>query len=106
MDFSEDLEEANDKGHHVMIYFHQNGCPYCAKLVKDNFHDKKLVAKLQKDFDVIEINMWGDTTLSDWTGKDFTEKEFSAHMKIQFTPTLVFLNPHPLFEHFLSNRHG
>jgi hypothetical protein len=27
-------------------------------------------------------NMWGDTTLSDWTGKDFTEKEFSAHMKI------------------------
>jgi hypothetical protein len=31
-----------------MIYFHQNGCPYCAKLVKDNFHDKKLVAKLQK----------------------------------------------------------
>jgi thioredoxin-related protein len=31
MDFSEDLEEANDKGHHVMIYFHQNGCPYCAK---------------------------------------------------------------------------
>jgi hypothetical protein len=47
----------------------------------------KFVAKLQKDFDVIEINMWGDTTLSDWTGKDFTEKEFSAHMKIQFTPT-------------------
>jgi thioredoxin-related protein len=37
--------------------------------------------------------MWGDTTLSDWTGKDITEKEFSAHMKIQFTPTLVFLNP-------------
>jgi thioredoxin-related protein len=42
MDFSEALEEAYDKGRHVMIYFHQNGCPYCAKLVKDNFHDKKL----------------------------------------------------------------
>jgi thioredoxin-related protein len=55
----------------TMIYFHQNGCPYCAKLVKDNFHNEKLVAKLQKDFDVIEINMWGDTTLSDWTGKVF-----------------------------------
>ena len=93
MDLSEDLEEANDKGRHVMIYFHQNGCPYCAKLVKDNFHDKKLVAKLQKDFDVIETNIWGDTGLSDWTGREFTEKEFSAHMKIQFTPTLVFLNP-------------
>ncbi|WXU00835.1 MAG: hypothetical protein Ctma_1569 [Catillopecten margaritatus gill symbiont] len=92
MDFSEDLEEATDNNRHIMIYFHQNGCPYCAKLVQDNFHDKQLVAKLQKDFDVIETNMWGDRDLTDWTGKEFTEKEFSAHMKVQFTPTLVFLD--------------
>jgi thioredoxin-related protein len=92
MDFSEDLEEASDEGRHVMIYFHQNGCPYCAKLVEDNFHDKDIVAKLHKDFDVIETNMWGDRNLTDWTGKDFSEKEFSAHMKIQFTPTLLFLD--------------
>ncbi len=93
MDFSEDLEEANDEGRHVMIYFHQNGCPYCAKLVEDNFHDEALVAKLKKHFDVIETNMWGDKELTDWTGKTFSEKEFAAHMKIQFTPTLIFLNP-------------
>ncbi|CAC9582570.1 hypothetical protein [uncultured Gammaproteobacteria bacterium] len=92
MDFSEDLEEAADEGRHVMIYFHQDGCPYCAKLVQDNFHDKDLVAKLQSNFDVIETNMWGDRELTDWQGSDFTEKEFSAKMKIQFTPTLVFLN--------------
>ena len=92
LDFSEDLEEANDEGRHVMIYFHQNGCPYCAKLVEDNFHDKELVAKLQKDFDVIETNMWGDRELTDWQGREFSEKDFSAFMKIQFTPTLIFLN--------------
>ncbi|HIP75675.1 MAG TPA: thioredoxin, partial [Psychromonas hadalis] len=40
MDFAEDIEEATDEDRHVMIYFHQNGCPYCAKLVEDNFHDK------------------------------------------------------------------
>ncbi|SMN15622.1 thioredoxin SoxW [uncultured Candidatus Thioglobus sp.] len=93
MDFSEDLEEAADEGKHVMIYFHQDGCQYCAKLVSDNFHDKNLVAKLQQNFDVIETNMWGDRELTDWQGDDYTEKEFSAKMKIQFTPTLVFLNP-------------
>ncbi|MBT3276759.1 thioredoxin fold domain-containing protein [Candidatus Thioglobus sp.] len=92
MDFSEDLEEAADEGRHVMIYFHQDGCPYCAKLVQDNFHDDDLVAKLQKDFDVIETNMWGDRELTDWQGDDYTEKEFSAKMKIQFTPTILFLN--------------
>ena len=92
MDFSEDIEEADDENRHVMIYFHQNGCPYCAKLVEDNFHDQEIVAKLQKDFDVIETNMWGDRDLTDWTGKEFSEKEFSAHMRVQFTPTLIFLD--------------
>ncbi|MBT3186169.1 MAG: thioredoxin fold domain-containing protein [Candidatus Thioglobus sp.] len=92
MDFSEDLEEATDENKHVMIYFHQNGCPYCAKLVEDNFSDKAIVAKLQKDFDVIETNMWGDRDLVDWTGREFSEKEFSAFMKVQFTPTTLFLN--------------
>ena len=57
------------------------------------FHDEKLVAKLQKNFDTIETNMWGDRELTDWQGNDYTEKEFSTKMKIQFTPTLVFLNP-------------
>lgn len=92
MDFSEDLEEAADENKHVMIYFHQDGCPYCAKLVEDNFHNEGLVAKLQKDFDVIQTNMWGDRELTDWQGNDYTEKEFSAKMKIQFTPTIIFLN--------------
>lgn len=92
LDFAEDIEEAADEGRHVMIYFHQNGCPYCAKLVNDNFHNKLVVTKLKKDFDVIETNMWGDRDLADWEGREFTEKEFSAFMRVQFTPTIIFLN--------------
>ncbi len=93
MDLSEDLAEADDDGKHVMIYFHQNGCPYCAKLVKDNFHDTDLVAKLQKNFDTIETNMWGNRELTDWQGDNYSEKEFATKMGVQFTPTLIFLSP-------------
>jgi thioredoxin-related protein len=93
LDFTEDLDEANESGRHVMIYFHQNGCPYCAKLVKDNFHNKELAEILKKNFDVIETNMWGDRDLVDWNGDEYTEKTFSAKMKVQFTPTVLFLNP-------------
>lgn len=92
LDFSEDVAEANDENRHVLIYFHQDGCPYCAKLVEDNFHNEALVKKLKAGFDVIETNMWGDRELVDWTGQDFTEKEFSAHMRVQFTPTIIFLD--------------
>ncbi len=92
LDLTQDLEEAKQSRRHVMIYFHQNGCPYCAKLVDENFHDRALVAKLQQNFDVIETNMWGDRELTDWQNREFSEKEFAAFMKIQFTPTLLFLN--------------
>ena len=92
MDFSDDIDEATDDNKHVMIYFWQNGCPYCAKLVEENFHDKELTDKLIKNFDVIETNMWGDKGLVDWTGVDFSEKDFASFMKVQFTPTLIFLN--------------
>lgn len=91
LDFADDLEEAADANKHVMIYFHQNGCPYCAKLVAENFHDNGLVSKLKQHFDTIEINMWGDRELTDWQGRAFTEKQFAALMKVQFTPTLLFL---------------
>ena len=92
MEFIDDLEEASDEDRHVMIYFWQNGCPYCAKLVEHNFHDDALVEKLTGHFDVIETNMWGDRALVDWKETEFTEKEFSSYMSVQFTPTLIFLN--------------
>jgi thioredoxin-related protein len=92
MEFADDIDEATEEGRHVMIYFHQNGCPYCAKLVEDNFHDEAIVAKLKEHFDVIETNMWGDRDLVDWEDREFTEKQFSAFMKVQFTPTVIFLD--------------
>ena len=92
MDFSEDIVEATDENRHVMIYFHQSACPYCAKLVEDNFNDEALVAKLKANFDSIETNMWGDRELTDWEGREFNEKEFSSFMKVQFTPTIIFLD--------------
>jgi len=92
LDFSDDISEAKDANRHVLIYFHQDGCPYCAKTVEENFANEKIVSKLKPNFDVIEINMWGDRSLTDWNGKEFIEKEFAAHMRVQFTPTIIFLN--------------
>lgn len=92
LDLTDDLTEAAAKNRHIMIYFHQNGCPYCAKLVNENFHNPKLVAKLKRDFDSIEVNIWGDRELTDWQDEEFSEKQFAAKMRVQFTPTLLFLD--------------
>ncbi|SFV63556.1 thioredoxin SoxW [hydrothermal vent metagenome] len=93
LDLEEDINDATKKGKNIIIYFHQNGCPYCAKLIRDNFHNPVLVKKIKQNFEVIEINMFGDRELTDWNGKEFNEKTFAEHLKIQFTPSLLFLNP-------------
>jgi len=92
LDLREDVGEAADEGRRVMLYFYQDGCPYCAKLLQDNFGQAEISQKTQDSFDVIAINMWGDREVVDMSGSDTTEKSFAASMKVMFTPTLLFLD--------------
>ena len=92
LDLREDVAEATASKKRVLLYFYQDGCPYCAKLLQDNLGQKKLADKTRNNFDVIAINMWGDKEVTDLNGQLTTEKKFSEKMKVMYTPTLVFLN--------------
>jgi thioredoxin-related protein len=92
LDIREDIAEAAKGGRRLMLYFHQDGCPYCAKLLRENFGDKAIADKTRKHFDVIAINLWGDREVTDLAGKPTTEKEFARALRVQFTPTLLMLD--------------
>ena len=92
LEFEEDVREAAAQGRRVMLYFHQAGCPYCARLVEENFTDPATVTYLRQNFDLIAINMWGDREVVTVGGRAFTEKNFSEALKVQYTPTVLFLN--------------
>ena len=92
LDLRDDVAEATKAGKRVMLYFYQDGCPYCAKLLDVNFAQRKIAEHTQKYFDVIAINMWGALDVTDLSGKATTEKGFASEMKVMFTPTLVFLD--------------
>jgi thioredoxin-related protein len=81
LDLFEDIENATDNSKRLMIYYYQDGCPYCKKLLEENFSQRKISDKTQKYFDVVSINLWGDkeVTVGD---KTYTE----------YTPTLLFFN--------------
>lgn len=91
LDLYEDVAEAAENNKRVMVFFIQDGCPYCKKLLEDNFGQRSIAEKTQKYFDVVTINIWGDreVVVGD---KAFTEKEFAAALKVQYTPTLLFFN--------------
>jgi thioredoxin-related protein len=92
LEFEDDVAEAAAAGRRVMLYFHQDGCPYCARLVEENFTDPELKAFIIENFDGITLNMWGDRAVVSVAGQDFTEKSFAAALQVQYTPTLVFLD--------------
>ena len=92
LEFEEDIAEAADEGKRLILYFHQDGCPYCNKLVEDNFADPDIGKKVRTNFELVAINMWGDREVVQVGGKEFTEKTLAAALNVNFTPTLLFFS--------------
>lgn len=92
LELSADVAEAAQEQKRVLLLFHQDGCPYCNRLVEHNLAQKDIKQQMQANLDVIAVNMWGDRAVVDLDGVELTEKEFAAKLRIQFTPTLLFLD--------------
>jgi len=92
LDIREDIAEASAAGKRVLLYFYQDGCPYCARLLNENLSQEDIVNTLRQRFDVIAINLWGDREVTGVDGQVTTEKEFARANRIMFTPTLLFLD--------------
>lgn len=92
LEFPEEVKEAAQDGKRLMLYFGQEGCPYCKALMQTNFTQRDIVAKTRKHFVAIALNIWGDREMQ-WTdGRRMSEKELTRSLKVQFTPTLLFLD--------------
>jgi thioredoxin-related protein len=92
LDFPEDISEAAAEGKQLMVYFGQDGCPYCKKLHDDNFHQAEIVSLLKEKFDSVAVNMFGDLDAVWIDGEEYIEKTLARRLNIQFTPTLLFLD--------------
>ena len=92
LDLKEDVNDATEAGKRLVLFFYQNGCPYCNALVERNFAQKDIKEKAQKNFDIIAINMWGNRPVTDVNGKQYIEKTLASSLKVQFTPTVLFFN--------------
>lgn len=91
LDMPEDVAEASRNGKRLLLYFGQDGCPYCAALFNTNFSQAHIVDYTRKHFDAIEINIWGDREVTDFSGRKLPEKEFAANLQVRFTPTILLI---------------
>lgn len=92
LDLQEDLQDAGAEDKRLLLYFYQDGCPYCEKLIGEHFNDPAIVDKTRSNYNVVAINIWGDLEVSDLQGEGMKEKELARRLGVQFTPTLLFLD--------------
>ena len=92
LELREDVADAAKQGKRLMLYFGQDGCPYCVRLMEVNFRQAAIAAKAQKHLVALAINIWGDREVTWMDGTLTTEKRLAAQLKVQFTPTLLFLD--------------
>ena len=92
MDIAEDIAEATAENKRLLLYFHQDGCPYCKKLIEVNFTRQDIVDTARATVDILAINMWGDREVTWLDGETMSEKAFAKKMRVMFTPTMLFLD--------------
>ena len=88
----EDVADATHDGKRLLVYFGQDGCPYCAQLFNTNFSQPHILDYTRKHFDTIAIDIWGNREVTDFSNRQMLEKEFAASLKVRFTPTILFFN--------------
>lgn len=88
----EDVVEAQEAGKQLILYFWQEGCPYCMAMAQKNLSAPDIRGFVQEHFDVVSFNLRGDREVTLPDGSTMSEKEFAIHLKVQYTPTLIVLD--------------
>ncbi|NEV62928.1 thioredoxin family protein [Thiorhodococcus minor] len=92
LDIAEDVDEAAEDDKHVILFLEMNGCPYCFKMIEENFKGAPYSDFIQETFDVIALNVLGDREVALNAETSLTEKALAQQLGVSYTPTVVFLN--------------
>lgn len=90
LDLREDLQEARASERGLIIYFGRHDCPYCKAQLEKNWGQDDIVRYTRRHFDVVAIDVLGDRQVTDFNGREMSEKSFAAIQHANFTPTLFF----------------
>jgi thioredoxin-related protein len=92
LDVKEDLADAKKSNRRLMLYFYMDGCPYCARFLRETLARRELADKTRRYFDVVAIDLRGDREVTDAAGQAMPEKAFAASMGVKYTPTFLLFD--------------
>ena len=93
LDLSEDISEANESNRHLMLYFYQDGCPYCKMFIEGVLGQYDIAEYVRTHLDMVALNIFGSLEVTDVDGEALPERDFAMKQGVMFTPTLVTYAP-------------
>ncbi|SFR32427.1 thioredoxin family protein [Litoreibacter janthinus] len=90
-DLREDLAEANAEGKRLALFVEQRGCIYCTKMHNEVYPREEISDYIRDNFFVVQLNLHGDTEITDFDGEVLSEKAAARKWGLLFTPSILFL---------------
>lgn len=75
------------------IFFEQKDCPACETLHTQVLTSKE-VREAIKDFDVIQVDMWSDTSILMPGGVKADARQLAKQLDVKYAPSIVIFNEH------------
>ena len=76
----------------IFLFFEMDDCPFCSRMKSTILNQADVQDAYRAQFLVYSIDVNGDTPLTDFQGKETTEKAFSLTNRVRATPTLLFFD--------------
>jgi len=90
LELADDLEAAHKEGKRFVISWELKGCPYCKETHFVNFAQSRIADYIKANFELLQLNIIGSRKVTDFDGKELSEKELALKYGVRFTPTFQF----------------
>jgi len=90
LELPDDLQGAANNGKRFAVMWELRGCPYCRETHLVNFARKDIEEYVKTNFDILQLNIIGARKVTDFDGKEISEKALAAKYGVRFTPTIQF----------------
>ena len=92
LEFPQDVREAARDGKRLMLYFWQDGCPYCRRFVATTLADRAIEERTRRHFVAVALDLFGAREVEWVDGRRMSEKALAQALNVKATPTLLFLD--------------
>lgn len=90
-DFQGELDAARAEGKTgVLIMFEMDDCPFCHRMKSTILNQSEVQDYFRRHFLIYSVDVKGDAPMTDFQGKQTTEKAFALAQRARATPVFLF----------------